>query len=114
LEKLTDLVNGLRAENDKLRIFRRESGEAELLVTEILGLIHNVSSNAVKMYVKSIYSLSEEKPIEQVKMCLAVMANIREKNTRYNNCCCVAAERVLTGATGTMTLQEIMEAEIET
>jgi hypothetical protein len=35
------------------------------------------------------------------------MANLREKNTRYNNCCCDAAGRILAGATGT--IQEIME-----
>ncbi len=108
LERVNELVGGLRAENEKLRLFRSGSGESELLVTEILRLIYGASSNAVKMYVNSIYALSEGKPIERVRLCLAVMANLREKNTRYNNCCCAAAEQVLGGEMGT--LQEIMEA----
>jgi flagellar motility protein MotE (MotC chaperone) len=108
LERVNELAGGLRAENEKLRLFRRVSGESELLTTEILGLIYGASSNAVKMYVKSIYALSEGKPIDRVRLCLAVMANLREKNTRYNNCCCDAAERILAGTTGTF--QEIMEA----
>lgn len=108
LEQVNELVSGLKAENEKLRLFRSESGEYELLVTEILRLIHGSSSNAVKMYINSIYALSEGKPIERVRLCLAVMANLREKNARYNNCCCNAAEQILAGATGT--LQEIMKA----
>ena len=108
LERVNELASDLRIENGLLRLYRSEAGESELLVTEILGLIHGASSNAVKMYVNSIYALSEGKLIEQVRLCLAVMDNLREKNTRYNNCCCAAAEQVLGGATGT--LQEIMEA----
>jgi flagellar motility protein MotE (MotC chaperone) len=108
LERVNELVSGLRAENEKLRLFRSESGESEQLVTEILGIIHISSSRAVKIYVNSIYALSEGKPIDQVRLCLAVMANLREKNKRYNNCCCDAAELILAGATET--LQEIMEA----
>ncbi len=81
LERVNELASGLRAENEKLRLFRSESGEAELLVTEILGLIHAASSKVVKIYVQSIYALSEGKPIDRVKLCLAVIANTR-KGTR--------------------------------
>jgi flagellar motility protein MotE (MotC chaperone) len=107
LERVNELASDLRIENGLLRLYRSEAGESEMLVTEILGLIHGASSNAVKMYVNSIYALSEGKPIDRVRLCLAVMANLREKNTRYNNCCCDAAGRILVGATGT--IQEIME-----
>jgi prefoldin subunit 5 len=108
LERVNELANGLRGENDRLRLFRNEAGESELLVTEILGLIYGASSNAVKMYVKSIYALSEGMLIDRVRLCLAVMASTREGDTIFNNCCQKAAGRVLTGETGTMTLREIM------
>jgi hypothetical protein len=108
LERVNELASGLKVENEKLRLFRSESGESELLVTEILRLIHGASSNAVKMYVNSIYALSEGKPIDRVRLCLAVMASTKEGDTIFNNCCQKAAGRVLAGETGTMTLQEIM------
>jgi hypothetical protein len=62
----------------------------------------------VKMYVNSIYALSEGKPIDRVRLCLAVMASTREGDTIFNNCCQKAAGRILIGEMGTMTLQEIM------
>jgi predicted RNase H-like nuclease (RuvC/YqgF family) len=108
LERVNELANGLKVENDRLRLFRNEAGESELLVTEILGLIYGASSNAVKMYVKSIYALSEGMSIDRVRLCLAVMASTREGDTIFNNCCQKAAGRVLAGEMGTTTLQEIM------
>jgi vacuolar-type H+-ATPase subunit I/STV1 len=109
LEKLNQLIDSLKAENNKLRLFRSESGESELLVTEILGLIYDASSNAVKMYIKSIYSISQGEPIERVRTCLKVMARIKEGETIYNNCCLTAATKLLAGEKDAMTLEEIMK-----
>lgn len=104
-----ELIDSLRAENDKLRLFcRSEAGESELLVNEILRLIHGASSNAVKMYINSIYALCEGKPINRVRLCLAVMASTREGDTIFNNCCQKAAGRVLVGEMGMMALGKIM------
>jgi flagellar motility protein MotE (MotC chaperone) len=108
LERVNELASDLRIENGLLRLYRSEAGESEMLVTEILGLIHGASSNAVKMYVNSIYALSEGKPIDRVRLCLAVMASTREGDTIFNNCCQKAAGRVLAGEMGAMTLEEIM------
>jgi predicted nuclease with TOPRIM domain len=63
LERVNELASDLRIENGLLRLYRSEAGGSELLATEILGLIYGASSNAVKMYVNSIYALSEGKPI---------------------------------------------------
>jgi hypothetical protein len=70
LERVNELASDLKIENGLLRLYRSEAGESEMLVTEmlvteILGLIHGASSNAVKMYVNSIYALSEGKPIRR-------------------------------------------------
>jgi hypothetical protein len=51
---------------------------------------------------------AEVKPIDRVRLCLAVMANLKEGDTIFNNCCQKAAGRVLAGETGTMMLEEIM------
>jgi hypothetical protein len=109
LEKSLAKIASLKAENDKLRLFRSESGESEQLVTEILELIHNTSSSNVKIYIKSIYSLSQSEPIERVRMALKVMASNKEGETTYNNCCRKAATRLLAGELDGMTFEVIMK-----
>jgi septal ring factor EnvC (AmiA/AmiB activator) len=51
LERVNELASDLGIENVLLRLYRSDSVESELLVTEILGLIYGASSNDVKMYV---------------------------------------------------------------
>jgi hypothetical protein len=72
-------------------------------------LIYDASSNAVKMYIKSIYSVSQGEPIERVRRCLKVMARIKEGETIYNNCCLTAATKLLAGEKDAMTLEEVMK-----